>query len=408
MANDPGYHVADPSLAPVGKQKIEWVARWMTVLNALRDDYKNEGVFEGKRVAISIHLEAKTAYLATIFQSLGAEVWITSSNPHSGKDDVCAALAEMGIHVYAQTGATEEEYKRFVSNVASCDPHVVIDDGADLSEFLLAHPEHAKELSGVCEETTSGVARLRRWERNGKLTFPALAINDAQSKYLFDNRYGTGESAWSAITNLTNLSVAGKAVVCIGYGWVGRGVAMRAAGLGAEVIVTEIDPWKAWEARLDGYRVMPIHDAAPLGDIFITNTGEVNVIRMEHMERMHDGAFLANAGHFGHEIDLPSLTQAATAIKAVREGIEEFTLASGIRLYLLAKGSIVNIAGGLGHPVEILDTSFALQLASARYVMTAESLEPVVYDVPEVTDEEVVRKKLDVSGLAIDEDLRGK
>jgi adenosylhomocysteinase len=402
------YRVSDITLAPQGRQKIEWVARWMTVLNRLRDDYASQNIFDGKRVAISVHLEAKTAYLATVFQDLGADVWVTSSNPYSAKDDVCAALAERGIHVYARHGAPKEDYEEFVRSVGSCSPHVLIDDGADVTEFLLDHPEFAVDLTGVCEETTSGVARLRAWEAEGRLVFPALAINDARSKYLFDNRYGTGESTWAAITNLTNIAVTGKTVVCVGYGWVGRGVASRASGLGAEVIVTEIDPWKAWEARLDGFRVMPIHDAAPLGDFFITNTGEENVIRMEHMVRMHDGAFLANAGHFGYEIDVPALEKVADSQKEVREGIEEYALQSGIRLYLLASGSIINIAGGLGHPVEILDTSFALQLASARYVLLEKGLKPVVYNVPVKTDEEVVRTKLEVSGFSIDVDTREK
>lgn len=400
------YLVHDISLAPEGKTKIDWTSRWMTVLNSLRDSFQGDGAFDGKRVAISVHLEAKTAYLAQVIQDLGAEVWITSSNSHSAKDDVCAALADRGIHVYAKTGANDEEYESFVHNVASCTPHALIDDGGDVTEYMHQHPEFAKELRGICEETTSGVARLKARDREGSLIMPALAINDARSKYLFDNRYGTGESTWAAITHLTNVTIAGRVVVCVGFGWVGRGVAMRAAGLGAEVIVTEIDPWKAWEARMEGFRVMPLAEAAPLGDIFITNTGEERVIRLEHMERMKDGAFLSNAGHFGYEIDVPALEKAAQGPKRVREGIDEYTMPGGQRLYLLARGSIINIAGGLGHPVEIMDLSFSLQLASAHYVLEHEELENRLYNVPDEIDEMVVRTKMEQDGISIDEDIR--
>lgn len=406
--NQPSYSVRDISLAPQGQTKIDWAGRWMNVLNGLRDTFKRDGSFDGKRVAISIHLEAKTAYLAQIVQDLGAEVWITSSNPHSAKDDVSAALAERGIHVYAMTGADQQQYESFVHEVASCRPHALIDDGGDITEYLHQHPEYAEELKGVCEETTSGVARLKERDSEGSLILPALAINDARSKYLFDNRYGTGESTWAAITNLTNVAIAGRVVVCVGFGWVGRGVAMRAAGLGAEVIVTEIDPWKAWEARMEGFRVMPLSEAAPLGDIFVTNTGEEKVIRMEHMNLMKDGAFLSNAGHFGFEVDVPALEEETEGPKRVRDGIDEYTLSNGNRLYLLARGSIINISGGLGHPLEIMDLSFSLQLASTHYVLQSDTLENRLYNVPDEIDEMVVRTKMSQDGIMIDEDLRGR
>ncbi|MFH0882494.1 MAG: adenosylhomocysteinase [bacterium] len=402
------FIVQDLGLAEQGCVKIDWVARWMTVLNGLREQFSHQSIFTGKRVAISIHLEAKTAYLAQVIQDLGAEVWITSSNPHSAKDDVCAALAKRGIHVYARKGADQDEYERFVHEIASCKPHALIDDGGDVTEYLHQHPEFAVELKGVCEETTSGVARLKQRDAEGSLLFPAIAINDAQSKYLFDNRYGTGESTWSAITHLTNVTVAGKTVVCVGFGWVGRGVAMRAAGMGAEVIVTEIDPWKAWEARMEGFRVMPIQEAAPLGDYFITNTGEENVIRLEHMRIMKDGAFLANAGHFGNEIDVPGLNRETSSIQSVRDEIDEYNLRNGKRLYLLAKGSIINISGGLGHPIEIMDLSFSLQLASVHFILETDGLKNLLYRVPKIIDERVVRTKMQQDGIAIDEDLRNK
>jgi len=401
-----GFLIQDPKLANSGRVKIDWVSRWMTVLNGLRDQFSDHSVFAGKRIAISIHLEAKTAYLAQIVKDLGADVWITSSNPHSTKDDVCAALAERGIHVFARKGAETGEYEKFVEKIVSCKPHALIDDGGDTTEYLHQHPEFAEELKGVCEETTSGVARLKQRDAENSLLFPAIAINDAQSKYLFDNRYGTGESTWSAITQLTNVTVAGKTVVCVGFGWVGRGVAMRAAGHGAEVIVTEIDPWKAWEARMEGFRVMPMHEAAPLGDFFITNTGEENVIRVEHMREMKDRAFLANAGHFGYEIDVPGLKKESKSVRCVRDDIEEYLLANGKRLYLLAQGNIINISGGLGHPIEIMDLSFSLQLASVHFILSTDGLENRLYRVPKAIDERVVRTKMQQDGIAIDEDLR--
>ncbi|MGD9900016.1 MAG: adenosylhomocysteinase [Calditrichaceae bacterium] len=400
-----GYEVADIKLAPEGQKKIDWVARSMKVLNRLHDKFAGDGVFKGKKVALCIHLEAKTAYLALVIKKLGADVWITSSNTLSTKDDVCAALAQNGVHVYARHGADEKTYQTFIHSIVSGKPNAVVDDGGDVCEFLHEHPEYGSELKGICEETTTGVNRLKQKFLDNALEYPALAINDAKSKYLFDNRYGTGQSTWTAIMHLTNMTITGKKVVCVGYGWVGRGVAIRAAGLGAEVIVTEIDPWKAMEARMDGFRVMTITEAAPLGDFFITNTGEVRVIRNEHFLKMKDGAFLANAGHFDFEIDVPGLEQISRDPVNVRDEIDEYVLENGRSLFLLARGGIINIAGGLGHPVEIMDMSFSLQLASIHYLLSTGKLENKVYRVPDVIDEMVVREKLKVEGISIDSEL---
>ncbi|MFC1527568.1 adenosylhomocysteinase [Candidatus Neomarinimicrobiota bacterium] len=402
------FDIKNIALAPAGQEKIDWVAKWMKVLNNLYDNYKNDGVFAGKKIAICIHLEAKTAYLALTIQKLGAEVWITSSNPLSTKDDVCAALAKKGIHVFAKHRASKQEYDGYIKTIVGSKPDTVVDDGGDICEFFHQHPKYAVNLKGICEETTSGVNRLKELEKNGMLKYPSIGINDAQSKYLFDNRYGTGQSTWTAITHLTNMSIAGKVVVVVGYGWVGRGITIRAQGMGAEVIVTEIDPWKGLEARMDGYKVMPIDEAARHGDIFITATGERMVIRTEHMKNMKNGAFLANAGHFDYEIDVPGLKQIAIEMAHVREEIDEYILKTNQKIYLLAQGGIINIAGGFGHPVEILDLSFALQLASMHYLLSTPNLKPKFYCVPKEIDEMIVRERLKVDGINIDRDIRYK
>ena len=402
------YDIRDISFANEGQRKIDWVSKWMKVVNTLHDKYKEDGVFKGKRIAICIHLEAKTAYLALTLQRLGAEVWITSSNPLSTKDDVCAALAKHGVNVFAKYGASKEEYNNYIENIVNAKPHTVVDDGGDICEYFHKNPKYATNLQGICEETTSGVNRLKELEKNGKLKYPSIGINDAQSKYLFDNRYGTGQSTWTAITHLTNMSVAGKVVVVVGYGWVGRGIAVRAQGMGAEVIVTEIDPWKGLEARMDGYKVMTIDEASRLGDIFITATGEKMVIRKEHMKNMKDGAFLANAGHFDYEIDVNGLKTITKTVNHVREEIDEHIINSNQKIYLLAQGGIINIAGGFGHPVEILDLSFALQLASMHYILSTKDLEPKFYRVPKEIDEMIVRQRLILDGIEIEKDIRYK
>jgi len=396
------YIVKDISLAPSGQKKIDWVSRSMPVLNSLYDKFLKENVFTGKKIALCIHLEAKTAYLALIIQKLGAEVWVTSSNTLSTKDEVCAALARKGVHVFAIHGAGPEEYHTYIKAICAPRLHAIVDDGGDSCEYLHDHPELGENLKGICEETTTGVKRLYERFNAGKLRYPALAINDAKSKFLFDNRYGTGQSTWTAIMHLTNKTIAGKTVVAVGYGWVGKGVAMRAHGLGAEVIVTELDPWKALEARMDGFRVMTLLEAAPLGDYFVTNTGLAGVMRREHFLHLKDGAVLANAGHFDFEIDVPALREISQSVQEVRDDIEEYVLKNGRRIYLLAQGGIINIAGGLGHPIEILDLSFSLQLASIHYILSTPNLENRVYRVPDEIDELVVREKLRMEGIHID------
>ncbi len=401
------YSIRDISLAESGQQNIDWVSKWMKVVNRLAEKFDREGTFQRKRIALCIHLEAKTAYLAQTIRKLGAEVWITSSNPLSTKDEVCAALAEDGIHVYAKHGASEKEYWSYIDIITAAQPHAVVDDGGDICEYLHEHPGYAKNIAGICEETTTGVNRARRLAEKGLLKYPSLGINDALSKYLFDNRYGTGQSTWTAIAHLTNMTISGKTVVVAGYGWCGRGIANIAAGMGADVIITEIDPWKALEARMDGCRVMPMLDAAREGDIFITTTGEENILRPEHFMVMKDGAFLANAGHFNYEIDVYGLKKIAGEPVKVRNEIEEYRIDTNRSVYLLAQGGIINIAGGQGHPVEILDMSFGLQLASLNYVLSHPELKPGYYPVPREIDELVVRERLMADGVFMDQIITG-
>lgn len=398
------YIVRDINLYPGGRLKIEWVRAHMPVLNVLREEFEREKPFKGLRLAMSIHLEAKTAYLAEVLNAGGADVSITGSNPLSTQDDVAAALANAGIKVYAWYDATPEEYNEHLRHVLNNRPQIVIDDGGDLVHLL--HTElrdNAPEVLGGAEETTTGVLRLRALEKQNKLLFPMVAVNDARCKHLFDNRYGTGESTWSGILRTTNLVVAGKSVVVMGYGWCGRGVALRAKGLGANVIVCEVDPVKAIEAYMDGYSVMNSYDAAAVGDYFITVTGCRDLLREGHFKRMKDGAIMANAGHFDVEINIPELEQASVSRRTVRANIEEFLLPDGRRLYLLAEGRLVNLAAGDGHPAEIMDMSFALQALSALYIaQSGKSLENKVYNVPPELDRRVAELKLKSLGLTID------
>ncbi|MGB9804342.1 adenosylhomocysteinase [Desulfofundulus sp.] len=398
------YLVRDINLAPGGRLKIDWVRVHMPVLNVIREEFEREKPLAGVRVAMSIHLEAKTAYLAEVLKAGGAQVAISGSNPLSTQDDVAAALAAAGIHVYAWHGATTREYMDHLVKVLEICPHVVIDDGGDLVHLLHTRcRELAREVAGGCEETTTGVSRLKAMEREGKLLFPMIAVNDARCKFLFDNRYGTGESVWAGIMRTTNLLVAGKTVVVLGYGWCGRGVAMRAAGLGAKVVVCEVDPVRALEAYMDGYRVMKSHEAAAIGDIFITVTGCRDVLNGEHFRRMKDGAILANAGHFDVEINKPELAGAAVSRRLVRQNIEEFSLPDGRRIYLLGEGRLVNLAAGDGHPAEIMDMSFALQALSARYIWEHKGrLETRVHLVPAELDRQVAELKLSSLGVEID------
>lgn len=394
----------DINLHPAGRLKIDWVRSHMPVLNALRDEFEKKQPFRGVRVAMSIHLEAKTAYLAEVLQAGGADVAISGSNPLSTQDDVAAALAREGMKVYAWYDATSEEYIEHLRLVLHNRPQVVIDDGGDLVHLLHTELRHQSgDVLGGAEETTTGVLRLKAMERAGQLLFPMIAVNDALCKHLFDNRYGTGESTWSGILRTTNLVVAGKIVVVMGYGWCGKGVAMRAKGLGANVIVCEVDPVKAIEAHMDGFRVMHSQDAAFEGDIFITVTGCRDLLRSRHFRRMKNGAILANAGHFDVEINIPELERVAVSRRTVRQNIEEFLLPDGRRLYLLAEGRLVNLAAGDGHPAEIMDMSFALQALSALYIIEhGEELKNKVYNVSPEIDRRVAELKLKSLGITID------
>jgi adenosylhomocysteinase len=376
----------------------------MPVLNRIRERFVQEQPFKGLKVAISLHLEAKTACLAKVIQAGGAEVAITGSNPLSTQDDICAALVQDGITVFARYNPEPEEYKSHLILTLETKPDLIIDDGGDLVTLLHAERRDLlAQVRGGAEETTTGILRLKALEKEGKLEFPMVAVNDAYCKYLFDNRYGTGQSVWDGINRTTNLVVAGKTVVVVGYGWCGKGVAMRAKGLGANVIVTEVDAIRGVEAYMDGFRVMPMAEAAKHGDYFVTVTGNRDVIRGEHYAVMKDGAILANAGHFDVEINKPELEALSVSRRTVRRNIEEYRLKDGRRLYLLAEGRLVNLAAGDGHPAEIMDMTFALQALSLKYVN--EQHGPIgkrVVNVPYELDEQVARIKLEALGASLD------
>ncbi|MCF6093594.1 adenosylhomocysteinase [Microaerobacter geothermalis] len=397
--------VKDLALAPEGHLKIDWVKEHMPVLNRIREQFEQEKPFSGIKVAISLHLEAKTAYLAKVIQAGGADVVITGSNPLSTQDDIAAALVEDGITVFAKYNPEPDEYKDLLIKTLENKPDLIIDDGGDLVTIL--HDERRDLLSqirGGCEETTTGILRLKALERSGELQFPMIAVNDAFCKYLFDNRYGTGQSVWDGINRTTNLVVAGKTVVVVGYGWCGKGVAMRAKGLGAKVIVTEVDPIKAIEAYMDGFEVMPLNEAAKHGDYFVTVTGNKHVIRKEHMEVMKHGAILSNAGHFDIEVNKNDLNQLAKNKRVVRKNIEEFELLDGRKIYLLAEGRLVNLAAGDGHPAEIMDMTFALQAISLAYMNEHyKEIGNQVINVPYELDQKVAQYKLESLGISIDQ-----
>ncbi|MUG88082.1 adenosylhomocysteinase [Paenibacillus timonensis] len=396
--------ITDLKLAPEGHLKIDWVEAHMPVLNRVRKQFEAEQPFKGLKVTISLHLEAKTAYLAKVVQAGGAEVTITGSNPLSTQDDVCAALVEDGVTVYAKYNPEPEEYKALLIKALETKPDLIIDDGGDLVTIL--HSERTDLLENVrggAEETTTGILRLKAMDKEGKLKFPMVAVNDAYCKYLFDNRYGTGQSVWDGINRTTNLVVAGKTVVVVGYGWCGKGVAMRAKGLGANVVVTEIDAIKAVEAVMDGFQVMPMLEAAKVGDFFITVTGNRDVIRGEHYDVMKDGAILSNAGHFDVEVNKPELKERSVSVRTVRRNIEEYQLKDGRKMYLLAEGRLVNLAAGDGHPAEIMDMTFALQALSLKYVNDRyKEIGKTVVNVPYELDEQVARFKLESLGVNID------
>jgi adenosylhomocysteinase len=391
-------------LAPQGKARIDWVKGYMPLLSQLKREFELNKPLSGKKITVSVHLEAKTAYLCQVLAAGGAEVSVTGSNPLSTQDAVAAALVQDGLSVHAWYGATDEEYYDHLMKALDIGPDIIIDDGGDLVAVLHSRlPELCGDIIGGCEETTTGVIRLKAREREGKLKFPMIAVNDAHCKYLFDNRYGTGQSVWDGIMRTTNLIVAGKNVVVAGYGWCGRGVAMKGRGLGANVIITEVDPVKALEAAMDGFRVMPMLQAAEVGDIFITTTGCTEVIRREHFERMKNGVLLANAGHFDVEICKPDLEALAAEKRVMRQNIEGYVMKDGRVLNLLAQGRLVNLASGDGHPAEIMDMSFALQVLSVLYLVENETkLQPKVYSVPRSIDYKVAQMKLAALGIEID------
>ena len=396
--------IRDIALAPSGENKIEWVKRNCPLLRRLEEEFSRTKPFAGKRIALSVHLEAKTAYLCKVLAAGGAEMYITGSNPLSTQDDVAAALVKAGHNVYAWHGATEEEYFAHIRETLSHHANIIIDDGGDLVHML--HTELREEIPyviGGCEETTTGILRLEAMNREGKLLFPMVKVNNADCKHLFDNRYGTGQSVWDGINRTTNLIVAGKNVVVAGYGWCGKGVSMRAKGLGAKVIVTEVDPVKAIEAYMDGFTVMPMREAAKIGDIFVTVTGCNRVITEEDFLVMKEGAVLCNAGHFDVEVDVKRLREMAVEAREMRANIMGYTLPDGKHLYVLAEGRLVNLAAGDGHPAEIMDMSFAIQALCAKYLAEHEGkIEEKLMDVPREVDLEVGRRKLETLGITID------
>lgn len=396
--------IRDIKLAPSGHDKIEWVKNFMPVMAAIDEEFSKTKPFAGKKMVITLHLEAKTAYMAEIFQHAGAEVAITGSNPLSTQDDIAAALVEDGLNVFAWHGCTEEEYFTFIDKALDIKPDIIIDDGGDLVHLLhTKRRELLENIIGGSEETTTGVHRLRGLAKEGKLEFPMIAANDAYMKFLFDNRYGTGQSTWDGIMRTTNLVIAGKNVVISGYGWCGKGGAMRARGLGANVIITEVDPIKAIEAVFDGFRVMPMDEAAKVGDIFLTLTGDKDVIRDRHFAVMKNGAMMANSGHFDCEINIPELASASVSRRRVRNNIEEFQMADGRKLYLLAEGRLVNLAAGDGHPAEIMDLSFAVQFFSAIHLLEhGKDMKPDVYLMPEEINTKIAERKLKALGVSID------
>ena len=399
--------IKDPSLWQGGALKIEWVRHHMPLLNGLEAEFRAEKPFAGCKVALSVHLEAKTAYLCEVLAAGGAQMYVTGSNPLSTQDDVAAALVHEGLNVFAWHGATPEEYESHIRRVLEIGPNVIIDDGGDLVSLM--HSEFRHLLPGVtggCEETTTGILRLLAMNRAKKLEFPMMLVNNADCKHLFDNRYGTGQSVWDGINRTTNLIVAGKTVVVAGYGWCGKGVAMRAKGLGAKVVVTEVDPIKAMEAVMDGFSVMTMAEAARCGDLFITVTGCAGVITREHFLAMKDGAILCNAGHFDVEVDVAGLRAMAVEAAPARNNIMGYRLENGNKVYVIAEGRLVNLAAGDGHPAEIMDMSFAIQALSARYLVQHRELPrekgAMVHDVPREIDEEVARRKLAYWGCSID------
>ena len=396
--------IRDIALAPSGHKKIEWVRRNMPLLRGLEEEFTTEKPFAGKRIALSIHLEAKTAYLCKVLAAGGADMKITGSNPLSTQDDIAAALVEDGLEVHAWYDATAEEYEEHIAHVLEQDCNIIIDDGGDLVNMLHTRfPEKIAHVIGGCEETTTGILRLIAMDKAGELQFPMVLVNNADCKHFFDNRYGTGQSVMDGIMRTTNLIIAGKVVVVAGYGWCGKGVSMRAKGMGARVIVTEVDPVKGIEAVMDGFEVMPMKEAAKYGDLFVTVTGCSGVIDEEDFAQMKDGAILCNAGHFDVEVDVAKLEQIALKKEEQRKNIMGYLLPGDRWVYVLGEGRLVNLACGDGHPAEIMDMSFAIQALSAKYLAEhAGELTEKLIVVPREIDMEVARRKLAYLGKSID------
>lgn len=397
--------IADINLYESGERKIDWVRKNCSILRSLEEDFIKTKPFSGVRIALSVHLEAKTAYLCRVLAAGGAEMYITGSNPLSTQDDVAAALVKGGLTVFAKYNASESEYEECIREVLKHHCNIIIDDGGDLVHAL--HTDMSDELSyvyGGCEETTTGIIRLQAMDKAGKLKFPMVMVNDADCKHLFDNRYGTGQSVWDGINRTTNLVVCGKTVVVAGYGWCGKGVAMRAKGLGAKVIVTEVDPVKAIEAVMDGFTVMKMEDAAPLGDIFVTVTGVCDIIGKRHFPLLKNGAILCNAGHFDVEVDMAGLRETALSTIEQRNNIIGYEVKKDSFVYVLGEGRLVNLACGDGHPAEIMDMSFAIQALSAKYLLEHKDDNlPKLISVPREVDLEVAKRKLSFMGISIDE-----
>jgi len=398
------FKVKDESLAQKGFLQIEWASKHMPVLNQIKKRFSREKPLKGVTLGACLHVTKETAVLVDALMAGGASVALCGSNPLSTQDEVAAALAQLGVHVFAWRGQTTEEYYWCIERVIDHNPLITLDDGADLVSTIHSKRTDAlPNVKGGTEETTTGVLRLRAMERSGALKYAIIAVNDAYTKYLFDNRYGTGQSTIDGILRATNILLAGKKLVVCGYGWCGRGIALRARGMGANVIVTEVNPLRALEAVMDGFHVMPLSEAAEIGEIFVTATGDINVIRKEHIGKMRDGAILANSGHFNVEISLKDLEELASSKRVIRQNLEEYKLKDGRRLYLLAEGRLVNLAAAEGHPSEVMDMSFANQALSVEHLAKAERLPPKVYPVPKEIDETVARLKLKAMGIVIDE-----
>ena len=397
--------VKDPALAPEGRRKIDWVAQHAPVLNAIFEERLSDGSLNGRKIAMTIHLEAKTAYLAILLSEAGAEVTVSGSNPLSTQDDVCAALAERGVRVFATHDPSEDEFEGFLLRTIETGPEIIIDDGAELvSRMILHRPDLLEGVIGASEETTTGILKLRAMDTEKALTFPVLAANDARMKHLFDNRYGTGHSSIVSLLSNTNLFLSGKTVVVMGFGWVGRGLAKYAKGMGARVVVCEPDPVKLLEAYAEGYEAMNSLAAAEIGDVFITGTGNLKVLGSEHFARMKDGVLLANAGHYDHEFDLAALAREAVAVREARRNVTEYEMEDGRRFHVLARGRLVNIAAADGHPVEIMDLTFAVQALAAHLLANhASEMMPGLHTIPDEIDEYVARTKLATLGVEPEE-----